>query len=237
MTRQNIYDDAEFFEGYERLRSEDSGLNSAIDQPALTSLLPDVTGLRVVDLGCGFGTSCRDFALAGASSVVGVDPSERMLEVAQQIDLPAVTFIRGFAEDVAFPTGSVDLVVSSLAFHYVEDVDALFTHIRTWLAPSGVLVFSMEHPVITASPDGRLTSGWLVRDYFSRGRRDTPWFVNGVTKYHRTVSDVVSALARAGFVLDALLEPEPSREAVADQPSLALHLDRPALLVIKATAR
>jgi hypothetical protein len=58
-----------------------------------------------------------------------------------------------------------------------------------------------------------------------------------VSKYHRTVSDVVSALARAGFLLDALLEPEPSRDAVADQPSLALDLDRPALLVIRAAAR
>jgi hypothetical protein len=40
----------------------------------------------------------------------------------------------------------VDLVVSSLAFHDEDDVDTLFSHIRTWLAPNGVLVLSIEQP-------------------------------------------------------------------------------------------
>ena len=237
MTRQNIYDDAEFFDGYAALRRDDSGLNSAIEHPALSVLLPDMAGLRVIDLGCGFGAACRDFAEAGASSVVGVDPSERMLDVARQIDHPSVTFVQGFAEDVDFPTGSVDLVVSSLALHYVEDLDALFTRIWAWLDPRGLLVFSMEHPVITASPDGRNDAGWLVHDYFNRGRRDTSWFVNGVAKYHRTLGDVVAALTSAGFVLEALVEPEPSRQSVAERPSLAIHQERPSLLAVRAAVR
>lgn len=236
MTRQNIYDDAEFFAGYLQLRSDDTGLNSAIETPALAGLLPDVSGLRVVDLGCGFGVACRDYAQAGAASVVGVDPSQRMLCIAREIDHPAVTFIRGYAEDVNFPAGSVDVVVSSLALHYVEDLDAVFARVRTWLAPSAVLVFSIEHPVITASPDGQTEGGWLLRDYFRRGRRDTSWFLDGVVKYHRTVGDVVTALLRAGFRLDALQEPEPVDGAVERQPSLARHLDRPPLLVIRASA-
>jgi SAM-dependent methyltransferase len=160
-----------------------------------------------------------------------------MLCIAREIDHPAVTFIRGYAEDVNFPAGSVDVVVSSLALHYVEDLDAVFARVRTWLAPSAVLVFSIEHPVITASPDGQTEDGWLLREYFRRGRRDTSWFLDGVVKYHRTVGDVVTALLRAGFRLDALLEPEPVDGAVERQPSLARHLDRPPLLVIRASAR
>jgi len=235
VTRQNIYDDAEFFAGYERLREADSGLNSAIEAPALIGLLPDLLGLRVVDLGCGFGTTCRDFAMAGAASVVGVDPSERMLDIARRIEHPAVSFIQSYAEDVDFRSGSVDVVVSSLALHYVEDLDALFTRVRTWLAPAGVLVFSIEHPVITASPDGQTDGGWLLREYFRRGRRQTSWFVDGVVKYHRTVADVVTALLTAGFRLEALQEPEPIEGAVQRQPSLARHLDRPPLLMVRAT--
>lgn len=236
MTRQNIYDDGEFFAGYERLRTEDAGLNSAIEAPAIAGLLPDVSGLRVVDLGCGFGTACLDYARAGASSVVGVDPSERMLEIARRIEDPVVTFIQGYAEDVEFPAGSVDVVVSSLAMHYVADLSAVFARVRVWLAPTGVLVFSMEHPVITASPDGQTDEGWLLRDYFRRGRRDTSWFVDGVVKYHRTVGDVVTGLVTAGFRLEALLEAEPVDGAVERQPSLTKHLDRPPLLIIRAAA-
>lgn len=50
---QNIYDDLDFFEGYSRLERSIHGLDGAPEWPALRALLPEVTGLRVLDLGCG----------------------------------------------------------------------------------------------------------------------------------------------------------------------------------------
>jgi hypothetical protein len=43
-------------------------------------------------------------------------------------------------------------VVSSLAFHYVADLPGLLGRIGQWLRPGGLLLFSLEHPVVTAAP-------------------------------------------------------------------------------------
>ena len=76
---QNIYDDEEFFAGYSRLRRSVEGLDGAPEWPALRALLPNLSGLKVLDLGCGFGWFCRWARQQGAARVLGIDVSERML--------------------------------------------------------------------------------------------------------------------------------------------------------------
>jgi len=49
------YDRPDFFEGYSRLSRSVQGLDGAEEWPAPRALLPDMNGLRVFDLGCGFG--------------------------------------------------------------------------------------------------------------------------------------------------------------------------------------
>jgi 2-polyprenyl-3-methyl-5-hydroxy-6-metoxy-1,4-benzoquinol methylase len=228
--RQNIYDDPSFFGAYQGMRDTATGINEAIEQPALRALLPDVAGARVVDLGCGDGQLSRELAGAGAASVLGIDPSERMLTLAATRTTPgAVTYQQAFAEDVDLPAAGVDLVVSSLAFHYVADLGALIDRIAGWLRPGGLLVASMEHPVKTAAPE----LGVLDR-YADEGRRDTSWFVDGVVKYHRTVATVVAAVVDAGLVLERLVEPRPTAEALAARPDLEKHLRFPPLLLVRA---
>ena len=80
---QNIYDVQEFFEGYSRLSRSIQGLAGAVEWPAMRALLPDLRGLRVVDLGCGFGWFCRWAREQGAASVLGLDVSEKMLAQAR----------------------------------------------------------------------------------------------------------------------------------------------------------
>ncbi len=83
MAKQNIYDNETFFEGYKALRDKEVNANNLFEMPALFSLLPDLTGKRVLDLGCGFGEHCMEYIRRGADRVVGVDISEKMLEVAK----------------------------------------------------------------------------------------------------------------------------------------------------------
>lgn len=136
MARQNIYDDEAFFAGCQVMRAPRSGINEAVEQPALRSLLPPVDGCFVVDLGCGDGQLCRDLVDRGADTAIGVAPSERMLAVATQRTVDRrISYRRDFLEDVALPAGSVDLVVSSLALHYVADLPAVMNRAATWLRP------------------------------------------------------------------------------------------------------
>lgn len=59
LVTQNIYDDAEFFEQYSRLERSIEGLDGAVEWPSMRALLPDLRGLSVLDLGCGYGWFCR----------------------------------------------------------------------------------------------------------------------------------------------------------------------------------
>jgi SAM-dependent methyltransferase len=235
VTRQNVYDDEAFFTGYQHLRGAEAGLNAALEQPALRALLPDVTGADAVDLGCGDGQLSRELVERGARSVLGVDPSARMLSlaVARSPD-PRLRFEQRFAEDTAVPPGSIDLVVSSLALHYVADFEALTARIATWLRPGGRLVASMEHPVVTAPCDRGGGDGPGIDDYAEQGPRQTSWFIDGVVKYHRTVSAIVNAVLHAGLTLERLEEPAPSPADLMHRPDLRIHRRRPALLLLRA---
>jgi hypothetical protein len=56
---QNIYDTPEFFTGYSQLNRSVHGLAGAPEWPAIRTLIPDVYGKRIIDLGCGFGWFAR----------------------------------------------------------------------------------------------------------------------------------------------------------------------------------
>ena len=105
----------------------------------------------MLDLGCGYGWHCIYAAEHGARSVLGLDLSEKMLEVARRkTSQPQVEYRRGSMEEAEFPSGSFQVVLSSLALHYVEDYPALVRKVREWLSPGGDFVFTCEHPVFTA---------------------------------------------------------------------------------------
>lgn len=111
---QNVYDDPGFFEAYSQLGRSVKGLAGAAEWPALRALLPDVRGLNVVDLGCGYGWFCRWVREQGAAAVLGLDVSEKMLERAKGFwNDPAITYQKADLEKIDLPPG-FDLAYSSL---------------------------------------------------------------------------------------------------------------------------
>src|ERR1700730_7741102 len=96
---QNIYDDEGFFAGYSRLPRSIEGMDAAPEWPALRALLPDLRGLEVLDLGCGFGWVCRWARQNGAARVLGIDVSENMLARGRAMTQDtAITYTRGDME-------------------------------------------------------------------------------------------------------------------------------------------
>lgn len=237
--KQNIYDEPEFFAGYMALRAAESGLNAAIEEPAVDSLLPQLSGRRVLDLGCGFGKFARYCLDQDAKRFLGFDISEKMIaEARRRVQDDRASFVLGAVEDVELEKDSFDLVVSSMCLHYVRDIRSTFEKIACALRPGGRLIFSVEHPVCTALLKGWYDAQetprlhWPVDDYFSEGIRHSRWFVDGVIKYHRTVETYVSGVLSAELSLAKLLEPAPAADAVARQPCLAEHVRRPAVQVM-----
>lgn len=241
---QNIYDNPEFLTGYQRLPRSVLGLDGAPEWPTLRSLLPELDRATVLDLGCGFGWFCRWAAMAGATRVVGVDISERMLERARaDTDDSRVEYRRADLEQVQLDQvelepGSAELAYSSLALHYIVDLPRLLTVVHAALVPGGRFVFSVEHPVVTApstdpgfvEADGRIV--WPVDSYLHEGERTTNWFVEGVVKQHRTIATYLNALIAAGFTIKHVDEWGPTAEQIDEFPGWAKERDRPPFLLV-----
>jgi len=239
---QNIYDDEEFFAGYSRLRRSVEGLDGAPEWPALRGLLPNLSGLKVLDLGCGFGWFCRWARQQGAVDVLGIDVSEKMLARARAaIADPAITYIRADLEQLELQPGWFDVVYSSLAFHYVENLSGLLSQAYRSLVPGGHLVFSVEHPIFTApsEPSWSLDAAgrkiWPVDGYLDEGPRSTNWLAKGVIKQHRTLATYINMLIRSGFVISHVEEWGPTEEQIAAQPNWADERQRPPFLLVSAT--
>jgi ubiquinone/menaquinone biosynthesis C-methylase UbiE len=239
--KQNIYDDPRFFEGYSKMRRHEAGLNAAIDQPAMRSVLPQLAGKRLLDLGCGFGKMCRYAVEQGAASVIGVDISSKMLAKAREDTADArISYLQSALEDLTFAPASFDLVVSALALHYVERYDLICANVKSWLTAGGAFVFSVEHPMATAYPiDGYLGpkgegEHWSLDNYKIEGIRHTKWFVDDVIKYHRSVETYVNTLIDKGFTIVRLLEPEATADEIRARPELREESRRPTFMLLSA---
>ncbi|MBQ7962380.1 MAG: class I SAM-dependent methyltransferase [Clostridia bacterium] len=244
MSNQNIYDNETFFEGYKALRAGETNYNDLLEQPAMAKLLPDLNGKSVLDLGCGYGHNCIDFIKRGAASVVGIDISEKMLSVAKTESAhEKIQYLNMSMTDISQLDDKFDLIYSSLAFHYVEDFNAFAKEMYSVLNNGGQLLFSQEHPIITATIDGNGHFNKNIRgkrvsytfsNYNEPGERKVHWYVDGVIKYHRTFSDVINALAKAGFVIEEVCEPTPEKWAIEKLPTIVKEYIKPNFLIVKA---
>jgi SAM-dependent methyltransferase len=241
---QNVYDNPEFLAGYSQMERFGAGWNRALEQPIFLSLLPDVRGLRVLDLGCGLGQLSYHIASAGAAGVVAVDVSETMLQLARnERSHPRVTYQREAIENLRFEPTRFGLIVSSLALHYVPDYHELVKRMALWLRPGGVLVYSTEHPIYTARLPGEgwivdehgERVGWQIDNYFHEGMREEHWFIEGVRKYHRTIATLLDGLLDAGFRIERIVEPAPDVHRLEVRPDESEHLRRPMFLLVRAS--
>ena len=244
MHPQNIYDNETFFAGYCQLRKRADNANVLFEIPVLMSLLPDLKGKTVLDMGCGAGDHCAEYVRRGAKGVVGVDISEKMLALAREKNAsPRIEYLRLPMEEIGGLQGPFDVVASSLAIHYVADYAGLCKNVYRLLRSGGAFVFSQEHPLTSCFTTGERwtkdTEGnklWAnVSNYSVDGERLSKWFVQGVVKYHRTFSTIVNALVEAGFAVEKLVEPIPDAQMLARYPERCRDLlHKPDFLLVRA---
>lgn len=240
--KENPYDNPRFFDQYSQMDRSKKGLAGAGEWPALKAMLPEMAGKRVLDLGCGYGWHCRYALEQGAREVVGVDISQRMLEEARCRTTPErCRYLHMAMEDIDFPEACFDVVISSLALHYVRDYADVLRRVAACLKRGGDFVFSVEHPVFTAygnqdwyrDGEGRALH-WPVDRYFMEGERQAVFLGETMTKYHRTLTGYVEPLQRAGFALTGLVEPQPTEQMLSEIAGMADELRRPMMLILAA---
>lgn len=236
---QNIYDNEAFFSSYSQIRRSLLGLEGAAEWPALRAMLPDVGGLRILDLGCGFGAFDRWALENGAHSAVAVDLSDRMLAEARRrsANLP-IQYRQADLEQYEPDADAFDLVYSGLAIHYLTDFDLFCRRVRLALGDRGHFVFTTEHPLYSARTEPEWTTNAAgrriatVTDYNREGPRSLPWLGNDVVKYHRTIATLLMTLQRHGLMLEAIDEWGPTPAELAENPGYEDSVIRPMLLLV-----
>ena len=165
-----------------------------LEERFLEALLPSVTGLDVVDLGCGTGRWLARLATRNPASLVGVDFSAEMLEQAEHKLGGAAKLLLGDCGNVPLSSTCADLIVCSFLGSYIGSLGDLAEQIRRMLRPGGSVFFTDLHPATAAK------FGW--RRGFS---------INGehvdIATYLRPVEETLFSFERAGLRAVALLEP------------------------------
>lgn len=240
--KENKYDDDAFFEAYRQFPRSVDGLQAAGEWHEFKKLLPDFTGKRVLDVGCGFGWHCRYAADQGAQSVLGIDLSAKMLQIAaEKTNDPKIRYQRLAMEEIDFAPASFDVVISSLAFHYTPDFTNVCQRISRCLTNDGQFVFSVEHPVFTAEghqdwiyDENGQPKYWPVDHYFTEGQRDAVFLDQHITKYHRTLTTYLNTLLQTGFNITSIVEPMPAENLLDTVPGMKDELRRPMMLLVAA---
>lgn len=210
----------------EHVRS--SPWNVLYDQPVVKELVGDVEGLRLLDIGCGPGAYFEHWLAAGAK-VIGTDASTAMVELARERfgDRVEVWHHDGSDPMPFLASESIDVVVSALMIHYLEDPEPMLRDIHRVLTPRGRLIVSTTHP----------TTDWARKggSYFESRWESDVWSVGVEVPYWRTPLDqIVADFTDAGFVIERLVEHRASDEFKAVDPEQHAELsERPGFIAFR----
>jgi SAM-dependent methyltransferase len=190
--------------------------------PAFAQLLPD-PGRLTIDLGCGEGRVGVWLQRTG-HRVIGVDAAATMAARARETGAYE-DVLAAPAAAVPLPDAVADLVVAYMSLHDMDDLAGALAETGRLLAPGGRLCAAVVHPFASA----RWAPRYWDESRYAESHSDPSLGIvfHGI---HRPLQAYVRGLADARLVLERLVEPAPSAEAVRAHPSLQQAADRPAFL-------
>jgi len=188
--------------------------------PALLRELGDVTGLRILDLGCGEGRFSRILAQRGATTV-GLDPIQALLTHARNAGSKHEAYVRGSGDALPFADATFDAVIAYLSLIDITDFRAAIRESARVLRPGGRLfaaniasVAGGEHVVDDAGHFLR----YELSDYMSERPLTLEWAGLRIRNWHRPLSAYMDAYLGAGLTLRRYLEPVPEDTSLAEKP-------------------
>lgn len=157
--------------------------------------------LHVLDLGCGTGL-CAQYLRQMATSLTGVDLSQRMLDRAAALGLYDALACAEITRFLSDSDSCYDGIVAADVLVYFGDLGALLIDVRKQLAPGGLFCFSLE--------------------YWSAAAETQHYQLHASCRYRHSEHYIRSALHVAGFDLVALQHQTGRRENMADVAAMLI---------------
>jgi 2-polyprenyl-3-methyl-5-hydroxy-6-metoxy-1,4-benzoquinol methylase len=163
-------------EVYAKWRASELGrITEGIERGIMLEMIGDVSGKRVLEIGCGDGDLAVKLARMGAS-VTGVDASADMIAAAERRSRAAGADIRfqvATAQRLPFPDETFDIVVAMTILCFVRDAEPVFHEVARVIRPGGKLVIG-ELGRRSAWAAERRIRAWLGSELWKRGVFRTP---------------------------------------------------------------
>jgi ubiquinone/menaquinone biosynthesis C-methylase UbiE len=214
----------------------------AVNTPAFLDLLPDVTGKKGLDIGCGEGHNTRLFAKRGAQ-MFAVDIAPTFVHLAAEMerrDQDAIRYAAATALELPFGPGQFDFATAVMSLMDLPDHLLALEEIHRVLRAGGFLQFSISHPCfnppyrrLLRTPQGKAYAVEVGR-YFERvdGKVDR-WLFSAapheakaglrpfeVPVFHRTLAEWLNAVVQAGFLLEQVAEPSADEDTARRIPAV-----------------
>lgn len=204
-----------------------------VNAPAFQAMLPDITGLHGLDIGCGEGYNTR-LTVVRAARMTALDISPKFVRYAeneaQRTSLP-ISHLRASAVTLPFPDNTFDFAIATMSIMDCADQETAVREAFRVIRKGGFFQFSIVHPVFNGTEGNWLKNdegkkaGYIVRDYYNLKRdwveewrfskapeeyRHLPWFK--VPRFDRTLSGWINLVAESGFVIEETAEPTVTSE-------------------------
>ncbi|MCE7864267.1 MAG: class I SAM-dependent methyltransferase [Bacteroidetes bacterium CHB5] len=213
-----------------------------LNTPAFFEILPSISGLSGLDIGCGEGHNTRLLTRQGAR-MHGIDISEVFVEYAQAEERQnplGINYKVATANALPYTNEQFDFATSFMCLMDVPNLHESLREAYRVVKPGGFFQFSIAHPCFSTPHRRNLrnesgeTYAFEVGNYFAaRPGVIEEWIFHSaptnvkakfqkfkVPVFHSTLTEWLMAILQVGFTLECINEPVPSIAIVKEIPAL-----------------
>lgn len=234
--------------GYDRCRD-------LINSPAFFKMLPDISNLKGLDIGCGEGYNTRIAAKKGAK-LTAIDISKVFIDYAvdtENNNPQNIKYQVSSATELPFPNNDFDFVMATMSLMDIAENEKAIKEVCRVLKPGGFFQFSISHPCFWnlewewVENDKGIRTGFIVRDYFRTINGELEEWIFGaapneltyqmnkfrIPRFSKTLSEWLNLLIEKGFILEEFCEPKADDEILEKYPEEYASRIIPYFLIIR----
>ncbi|MFX1479664.1 MAG: class I SAM-dependent methyltransferase [Promethearchaeota archaeon] len=233
--------------GYDRCRD-------LINSPAFFKMLPDISNLKGLDIGCGEGYNTRIAAKMGGK-MTAIDISEVFIKYAlksEQEEPLGIEYKVASGTELPFADNYFDFAIATMSLMDMAENEKAIQEAFRVIKSRGFFQFSITHPFISNSHNKWIRDeegkkiGFVVKDYFKKLNGELEEWIFGaapqeltenmrkfkIPRFSRTLSEWLNLLIENGFILEKFCEPYAENDILEKYPEEYDSLIIPFFLII-----